>query len=69
MKWGLKRPEDILTNVHVFGNVEFKEPGVYHIEVNVDDVLKLRYPFPVNLVAPNNQGREPTADDDPPQRQ
>ena len=25
MKWGLKRPEDILTNVHVFGNVEFKE--------------------------------------------
>ena len=69
MKWCLKRPEDILTNVHVFGNVEFKEPGVYHIEVIVDDVLKLRYPFPVNLVPPNNQGREQSAEDDPPQMQ
>ena len=50
IKYELKRPEDILTNVHLFRNVEFKEPGCYQIEVNVDDVLKLRYPFPVNLV-------------------
>jgi hypothetical protein len=59
MKWSLKRPEDILTNVHVFGNVEFKEPGIYHVEANVDDVLKLRYPFPVKLVPPN-EGQKKT---------
>jgi len=68
IKYALKRPEDVLTNLHIFRNVELKEPGCYQVEVNVDDVLKLRYPFPVNLVPPNNQGREQDADDDPPQR-
>ena len=63
IKYELKRPEDILTNVHLFRNVEFKEPGCYQIEVNVDDVLKLRYPFPVNLVPPKNQDRKKTTED------
>ena len=63
IKYELKRPEDILTNVHLFRNVEFKEPGCYQIEVNVDDVLKLRYPFPVNLVPQKNQGRKKTTED------
>ena len=62
IKYGLKRPEDILTNLHIFRNVEFKEPGCYQVEVNVDDVLKLRYPFPVNLVPPNNQDRGKTTE-------
>ena len=62
IKYGLKRPEDILTNLHIFRNVEFKESGCYQVEVNVDDVLKLRYPFPVNLVPPNNQDREKTTE-------
>ena len=62
IKYGLKRPEDILTNLHIFRNVEFKEAGCYQVEVNVDDVLKLRYPFPVNLVPPNNQDRGKTTE-------
>ena len=39
------------TNVTVFGQVEFKNPGTYYMEVLVDDVMKLRYPVPV-IVAP-----------------
>ncbi|MDP6902931.1 MAG: hypothetical protein QF406_00645 [Verrucomicrobiota bacterium] len=63
IKYELKRPEDILTNVHLFRNVEFKEPGCYQIEVNVDDVLKLRYPFPVNLVPQKKQDRKKPTED------
>ncbi len=40
------------SNVTVFGNVEFKVPGVYFVEVLVDDVMKLRYPLPVVVVPP-----------------
>jgi len=54
MKFNLDRPENSRTNVHLFGNVEFTESGVYQIEVNVDDVLKLRYPFPVILMPPKD---------------
>jgi len=39
------------TNVTLFGQVEFKTPGTYMVEVLVDDVMKLRYPIPV-IVAP-----------------
>ena len=40
------------TNVTVMQQVEVKAPGVYFIEVLVDDVMKLRYPVPVVVVAP-----------------
>ena len=43
------------TNVTVFTQVEFKAPGTYYVEVLVDDVMKLRYPVPVHVVAPQNQ--------------
>jgi len=55
MKFELERPEASRSNVHLFGNVEFTEAGVYHIEVIVDDVLKLRYPFPVILMPPKEE--------------
>lgn len=35
------------TNVHFFGGVCFQRYGVYHIEIHLDDELKLRIPFPV----------------------
>src|SRR5258705_679517 len=38
------------TNVTVLGQVEFAVPGVYYVEVLVDDVMKLRYPLPIVLV-------------------
>ena len=51
-KFELKGPDVSSVNVHVFGNVEFKEPGTHQVEVSVDDVLKLRYPVPVIVVPP-----------------
>lgn len=48
------------TNVTVFGQVEFKAPGTYFVEVLVDDVMKLRYPVPV-MVAPQQQGGAPAS--------
>jgi hypothetical protein len=52
------------TNVTVFGQVEFKVPGTYYVEVLVDDVMKLRYPVPVILAPPppqQAQARPPPA--------
>ena len=43
------------TNVTLFGQVEFKTPGTYYVEVLVDDVMKIRYPVPV-IVAPPQEG-------------
>jgi hypothetical protein len=43
------------TNVMFFGNVKFETAGTYYIEVNVDDVMKLRYPLPVVVVPPPGQ--------------
>ena len=52
VKFALQDPNHNATNVSVFGQVEFAMPGVYFIEVIVDDVMKLRYPFPVILAPP-----------------
>lgn len=49
------------TNVTLFGQVEFKTPGTYFIEVLVDDVMKLRYPVPVILAPQQQQGGQPSA--------
>ena len=38
------------TNVSVFPNIEFPAIGVYHVEVLVDDVMKLRFPIPLEVV-------------------
>ena len=35
------------TNVHVFGGLQFQQPGVYTVEVKVDGELRLRIPLPV----------------------
>jgi len=36
----------------VFGQLQFQAPGAYHIEVEVDDVMKLRYALPVIELPP-----------------
>jgi hypothetical protein len=48
-----------MTTVSVMANVEFKEAGVYTIEVLVDDVMKLRFPIPVVLAQQPPQGAAP----------
>jgi hypothetical protein len=52
VKFELKDAALHSTNVTVFGQVEFKAPGAYYVEVLVDDVMKLRYPVPLLLVQP-----------------
>ena len=36
-----------VTNVNVFAGVQFKEYGLHHVEILLDDELILRYPLPV----------------------
>ena len=36
-----------VTNVTLFGGVQFERPGVYWVEVHLDDELKIHFPFPV----------------------
>lgn len=35
------------TNVHVFGGLQFTKHGLYHVEIRLDGMLKLRFPLPV----------------------
>ena len=50
-KFELRDPAMSATSVMVFGNVRFEVAGTYFVEVNVDDVMKMRFPVPV-IVAP-----------------
>lgn len=45
------------TNVNIFGGIQFTEPGAHHIEIYLDEELKLR--FPLRVILP--QATEPTA--------
>jgi hypothetical protein len=59
-RFALQQAAHNFTSVTVFGNVEFKSPGVYYVEVQVDDVMKIRYPLPVVLVqVPQPQQQQP----------
>jgi hypothetical protein len=55
VKFQMKDPGINATTVTLFGNVEFANPGPYFIEVIVDDVMKLRYPIHVIVIAPPAQ--------------
>lgn len=61
MKFELKDAALHSTNVTVFGQVEFKNPGNYFVEVLVDNVMKLRYPVPLIVAPPTNQEQQPPA--------
>jgi hypothetical protein len=49
-KFQLGDPTQVAVLANVFGNLEFPAAGVYHVEVLVDEVMKLRYPVPVVVV-------------------
>ena len=53
-KFALQDANQAQTNVTFLSQVEFATPGVYFVEILVDDVMKLRYPLPV-LVVPQPQ--------------
>ena len=52
VKFALQDANHSATNVTVLSQVEFATPGVYFVEVLVDDVMKLRYPLPIVLIPP-----------------
>ena len=54
-KFELRDPAMSATNVMFFGNVKFETAGTYFVEVNVDDVMKMRFPLPVVVVPPPGQ--------------
>ena len=70
-KFELRDAAHNATNLSVLANVEFKAPGIYFVEVLVDDVMKIRYPLPVLLVQrppseqPQGQAPVPTAPQPP----
>jgi hypothetical protein len=59
VKFALQDAGSNATNLTMFGQVEFKTPGAYYVEVQVDDVMKLRYSIPVFLLPPQNQPQTP----------
>ncbi len=48
------------TNVHFFGGVQFQKYGTYHVEIQLDDEIRLRIPLPVIQVT--HQGNHPQSD-------
>ena len=54
-KFELRDPAMSNSTVMVFGNVKFETAGTYYVEVNVDDVMKMRFPLPVVVVPPPSQ--------------
>jgi hypothetical protein len=51
-KFALKDAAHHATNLTLLGQVQFPAAGVYFVEVLVEDVMKIRFPFPVVLVPP-----------------
>ena len=64
IKFELKDAGSHSTNVTVFGQVEFKTPGAYFVEVLVDDVMKIRYPVPL-LIVPGQAQQAPPPSETP----
>ncbi len=65
VKFALRDASNHATNVSLFGQVEFKEPGTYFVEVVVDEVMKLRFPLVV-AIAP--QKKKPQDSPPPPEQ-
>jgi hypothetical protein len=56
VEFELKEMEGHATNVHYFGGVQFQQFGLHHVEILLDDELRLRFPLPVlRLVAAQAQ--------------
>jgi len=52
VEFALKEMEGHATNVHYFGGIQFQQFGLHHVEIFLEDELRLRFPLPVvRLVA------------------
>ena len=45
------------TNVHFFGGVQFQKYGTYHVEIQLDDEIRLR--IPLSVIPIDAQGNSP----------
>jgi len=43
----LKEMEGHATNVHYFGGVQFQQYGLHHVEIFLENELRMRFPLPV----------------------
>ena len=59
VRFELRDADHHATNVTVLPQVEFATPGIYYMEVLVDDVMKLRFPLPVMVVTPPQPPGQP----------
>jgi hypothetical protein len=59
LQFALQDPAHNASNLSMFAQVELKAPGVYYVEVLVDEVMKLRFPVPVVIVQPPNPQQAP----------
>jgi len=54
-RFELPGPGSVTVSMTAFAQVEFKTAGTYFMEVQVDDMRKLRYPVTVVLASPPRQ--------------
>src|SRR5205823_10112560 len=47
VEFNLKEMEGHATNVHYFGGVQFQQYGLHHVEIFLENELKMRFPLPV----------------------
>jgi len=52
IKFALKEATHHAINVSMLTQIQFETAGVYHLEVLVDDVMKIRFPVPLVLQPP-----------------
>jgi hypothetical protein len=55
LTFSLPALESHVTNVHVLGGVQFHQYGIYHVEIRLDNELKMRFPLPVVPVQQSGQ--------------
>ncbi len=53
--FALRELEHHATNVHFFTGIQFQEFGLYHIEITLDQDLRLRFPLPVVRIQANQR--------------
>ncbi|HSV63527.1 MAG TPA: hypothetical protein VLH83_09305 [Chthoniobacterales bacterium] len=47
VEFELREMEGHATNVHCFGGVQFQQFGLHHVEIFLENELRLRFPLPV----------------------
>lgn len=55
LEFSLPGLDSYVTNVHILGGVQFQQYGIYHVEIRLDNELKMRFPLPVVRVEQRGQ--------------